>query len=309
MIALYILVAVAVLVLALALVGYRMGLYVPPQTEKSIYNIPDSDQYAPYKKQIFRMMDTVCALPYEEVCITSYDGLRLYAKYYETAKGAPLQIMFHGYKCRGERSFCGGLQTALEGGFNALLIDQRAHGKSEGKCLTFGVKERYDCLSWVNYAVARFGADTKILLYGMSMGAATVLMAAGLDLPKNVVGIAADCGYTSPEDIVKKVLADMHLSFAYPVAMLSARIFGGFKLNEASALEAMEHCHVPVLLVHGGDDRFVPCEMSRQNYSHCASDYKRLLIVPNAGHGMSYMVDNAAYYSALAEFQHEALNK
>lgn len=141
------------------------------------------------------------------------------AQYYAGRPGAPVQIMMHGYKSGAERDFCGGAQIAVQGGYHVLLVDQRAHGKSEGRCLTFGIQERYDCRAWVNYAVGRFGADTKILLYGVSMGAATVLMAGGLNLPRNVVGIVADCGYSSPAAIIRKVIRDQHLPI-FPVYYL-----------------------------------------------------------------------------------------
>lgn len=307
-----ILIALAVLVIATAYICYRKGLVVPEQTEKMLFYMPKTEQYAPYKEEFLSMTRAALAIPYEDVFITAFDGVRLHAKFYPGASpAAPVQLLFHGYKSAAERDFCGGLQFAREGGYNVLLVDQRAHGKSEGKCLTLGVKERQDCLSWVNYAVARFGADSKLLLYGMSMGATTVLSAAGLDLPKNVVGIAADCGYTSPEAIVKKVMRDMKLPvfLLYPIARLSGLLFGGFDLEALSAPEALSHCTVPVLFVHGGDDRFVPCEMGRENYESCASEYKRLLVVPGAGHGLSYMLDKTAYLDALHDFQRAALGE
>lgn len=149
------------------------------------------------------MIRDTLSIPYEDVFITSFDGLRLHAKFYAASeRKAPVQIMFHGYKSSAERDFCGGLREGIDGGFNVLLVDQRAHGESEGKYLTFGVNERFDCLSWASYAAERFGNDVKIYLYGISMGAATVLMASALPLPKSVSGIVADCGYTSPKDII-----------------------------------------------------------------------------------------------------------
>ena len=192
----------------------------------------------------------------------------------------------------------------MESGYNVLLVDQRAHGRSEGKCLSFGVLERRDCLSWVNFVVSRAGEGAKIVLYGMSMGAATVLMAAGLKLPENVVGIVADCGYTAPEAIIKTVIRKYHLPVfpIYPLIRLGGRLFGGFDLEEASAARAMDECDIPVLFIHGGDDRFVPCDMGRENYAHCRSAGKELLSVPGAGHGMSYMVDKTAYLTAVSTF-------
>lgn len=312
MIILWIILSLAALIVAAAYLCYRKGLTVPAQTEKMLFYMPETEQYAPYKAEFRAMTRAALAIPYEDVYTTSFDGLKLHAKLYTgSSPDPPVQILFHGYKSGAERDFCGGLQFAREGGYNVILVDERAHGKSEGKCLTLGIKERYDCLSWVNFAVDYFGADTKILLYGMSMGATTVLMATGLDLPKNVVGVAADCGYTSPSAIVKKVLRDYKVPVAlvYPLARLAGLLFGGFDVEAASAPEALANCTLPVLFVHGGDDRFVPCDMGRENYAACASENKRLLIVPNAGHGLSYMLDKKAYLDALHEFQRVALGE
>lgn len=198
----------------------------------------------------------------------------------------------------------------MQGGYHVLLVDQRAHGKSENRCLTFGIQERYDCRAWVNYAVGRFGADTKILLCGVSMGAATVLMAGGLHLPRNVVGIVADCGYSSPAAIIRKVIRDQHLPI-FPVCQLirlGGKLFGGFDLESATVTDALAHCDIPVLLIHGGDDRFVPCDMGHENYAHCAARSKQLLVVPGAGHGLSYMVDREAYLAALESFLRSVLD-
>lgn len=297
------------LVFAASYICYRLCFSVPKQTEADLYRLPDTEQYAPYREVMTQMVAAVLALPYEDVWITSDDGLRLHGKYYAGQPGAPVQIMMHGYKSGAERDFCGGLQVAVQGGFHVLLVDQRAHGKSEGKCLTFGILERYDCRAWVNYAVGRFGTDTKIFLYGVSMGAATVLMAGGLALPHNVVGIVADCGYSSPAGIIQKVIRDQHLPVfpVYSLIHLGGKLFGGFDLASATVTEALTHCRIPVLLIHGGDDRFVPCEMGRENYAHCAAHDKHLLIIPGAGHGLSYLVDREAYLTALASFTDSVL--
>lgn len=266
--------------------------------------LPDTEQYAPYRPKIAELLKETEKLPYEDVYISSDDGLKLHAKYYEAKAGAPLRIMFHGYKSNADLDFCGGLCYSLKDGFNVLLADQRAHGKSEGKCLSFGVKERYDCLEWARYAALRFGKNCKIILNGMSMGAATVLMACGLNLPENVVAVVADCGYTSPEAIVKKVIKDRKypVRLVYPLVRAGGLIFGGFDIEEASALKAMQVCKIPVFFVHGESDLFVPCDMSRQNYDSCACKTKKLLTIKGAGHGISFMVDRNAYQSALNEF-------
>ena len=297
--------ALGALTLGLSYACCRIGIRVPPRKEEDYFYMPATEQYEPYRELSKRMIRATLDIPYEDVQTVSRDGLRLHAKLYAAVDPkAPVQIMFHGYKSTAERDFCGGLRVAREKGYNVILVDQRAHGKSEGKYLTFGIKERFDCLSWIDFAMLRFGSDAKIVLYGISMGAATVLMAAGENLPDNVKGIVADCGYSSPKGIICSVLRAHHCPAfpIYPLARLGARIFAGFDLEETSAAQAMDKCLTPVLFVHGGDDRFVPCSMSEENYRRCKAENKRILIVPGAGHGMSYMLDKPAYLKNLDEF-------
>ena len=288
---------------------YRLAFSVPEQSREALFEMPDTEQYAPYSAEARQMISDALEIPYKEAVVTSYDGLRLFGKCYIASADAPWLIMLHGYRSGAERDFCGGLKFGIDSGFNVLLVDQRAHGKSEGKCLTFGIKERYDCLTWINYVISQAGGSCKIALYGMSMGAATVLMAAGSELPKNVVCIVADCGYTSPKAIIKKVIREMHYPIfpTYALVRLGGMLFGGFGIEEYSAVQAMEKGDIPVLFIHGDDDRFVPCDMSRENHRHCRAEGKKLLIVPNAGHGMSYMSDKRAYLGTVSEFLKSAL--
>lgn len=282
---------------------YRVVFAVPKGCTDDAHLLPKGEQYDKLRDKMLETVDAAAAIPFEDVFITTKDGLRLHGRYYETAPGAPVQILFHGYRSNALRDFSGGLQLALESGCNALLVDQRAHGASGGKCLSFGVLERRDCLEWIEYVNERFGRDVPVVPVGVSMGAATVLMASGLELPENVVGIIADCGYTSPRAIICKVASDMKLParLVYPLVRLGARLFGGFDPDECSAEDALRSAKVPVLLIHGEDDRFVPCEMSRTNHAACRSE-ARLLTVPGAGHGLSYLIDYDGYRSAVLSF-------
>ena len=309
MIAVYILVIILLLTVIASYVCYRLAFSVPDAGTESLFLIPDSEQYTPYAPQIYEMIHHALSIPFEAVSITSCDGLKLYGRCYSAAPEAPWLIMFHGYRSGAERDFCGGLPYGIESGFHVLLVDQRAHGKSEGRCLTFGIKERRDCLSWIEYVRSRAGNDAHIVLYGMSMGAATVLMAPALALPESIAGIIADCGYTSPSAIIRKVVRDRHLPMfpTYALLRLGGRLFGGFDLEAASAGSAMEQCDVPVLFIHGQADRFVPCDMSLENFSRCRSPEKFLLTVADAGHGMSYLVDRDAYLQAVSDFLQKIL--
>jgi pimeloyl-ACP methyl ester carboxylesterase len=176
--------------------------------------------------------------------------------------------MFHGYRGTSEKDLSGGIQRCRKLGHSAFIVDQRCSRESEGDVITFGIKEHRDCLSWVAFMVEHFGPDVRIILCGISMGAATVMTAAGCPLPQNVVGVLADCGFTSAEEIIKRVagLMKMPPNLSYPFVRLGARIFGGFDLNADSALEAAKRCKLPLMLVHGEEDDFVPCEMSRRIY-------------------------------------------
>ena len=158
------------------------------------------------------------------------------------------------------------------------------------------MKERQDCLKWIEYAQKRFGEDTPVLLCGISMGAATVLMASGLRLPDCVKGIIADAPFTNPKEIIVKVCRDRKLAprIVWPLLRLGARIYGGFDPTGADAAEAVKRSPVPILLIHGEDDRFVPCEMGRR-IAAANPDRVELHTFPRAGHGLSFLVDRPRY--------------
>ncbi len=304
MVLVWIALGAAVAVLLISFACFYMAFFVPKREDSDEeYPIPPGRVYEPYRETMVAWMKEVRALPFEAVSITSFDGLKLCGKYYEYAPGAPIELMFHGYRGAAERDLCGGVQRSFALGRSALIVDQRASGNSEGRVITFGVYESRDCVSWVEFMLRRFGKDVRIVLTGISMGAATVMMAAGKPLPPNVKGVLADCGYTSAQDIIKKVIRDMKLpaDLLYPFVRLGGKLYGGFDVEETPPIEAMKTCSLPVIFFHGDDDAYVPCEMSRLNYEVCTAE-KRLVIVPGAGHGLSYMLDGEGYIQALREF-------
>ena len=298
----------ATLILLLAYFCFYLVFYVPRRTppNEEEYSIPPGKIYEPHRDTMVAWMKEARSLPHENVSIRSFDGLTLCGKYYECTPGAPIELMFHGYRGTAERDLCGGVQRCFALGRNALIVDQRASGRSEGNVITFGVKESRDCHSWVEFMISHFGSNVKIILTGISMGAATVLTAAGKPLPKNVIGVLADCGYTSAKDIIQKVMRQLKLPprLLYPFVKLGARLYGHFDLEETSPIEAVKNCTVPIFFAHGETDDFVPCEMSRINYEACTAP-KKLLTVPGAGHGLSYLIDGDGYLAALAEFSPE----
>ena len=295
---------IALLLLA-SLICFFLVFYVPRRrpTEEEDYNIPPGKIYEPHRDTMVAWMKEIRATAHEDFSIRSFDGLTLWGKYYEYAPGAPIELMFHGYRGTAERDLCGGVQRCFALGRSALIVDQRTSGRSEGHIISFGVNESRDCLAWVDFMVSHFGPNVKIILTGISMGAATVLTAAGNPLPPNVIGVLADCGYTSAKEIIQKVMRQLKLptKLLYPFVKLGARLFGRFDLEEVSPIEALKNCTVPVFFVHGETDDFVPCDMSKSNYNVCPTP-KKLYTVPGAGHGLSFPLAPQEYLDALRAF-------
>ena len=307
MIVVYIVLAVltvfTIATFTVAYAAYRKAFYAVPNPDPNNYELPNSEQYRANKERMYSLIKELEDIPFEEVTITSHDGLKLYGRYYHRCDGAPVHIEFHGYRSMAIRDFCGGDSFVRSLGHNTLLVDQRAHGKSEGNSITFGIKERRDCLDWVNYINERFGNKTKIFLIGVSMGAATVLMATELDLPENVVGIMADSPFSSPWLVIGSVARKMHIpvKLAFPFVRLGAKVFGGFDLIETSAMGAVKKAKVPILLVHGEADRLVPCYMSREIAEKSASKVT-LITFPEVDHALSYIIYPDKYTETAIKF-------
>ncbi|MBR5093767.1 MAG: alpha/beta hydrolase, partial [Oscillospiraceae bacterium] len=302
MLLLWILLALLLVAFAIALGAYLFAYQSPHKGQNDPYFAPDGSRYTPESGPMYGMIREMEQLPWEEIQIRSHDGLLLFGRYLHVADGAPLQIQMHGYRGQAFRDFCGGNKIARELGLNTLVVDQRAHGKSQGHTISFGINERWDCQAWAEYAAERW-PGTPITLAGISMGAATVLMASDLPLPEEVCGILADCGYTSPRAIIKKVCWDMprYMRILYPFTSLSAELFGHFDPDAGSALGALANTRLPILLVHGEADAFVPCEMSRELAAGCASPVT-LETFPGAGHGGSYLSDPERYSRIVRDF-------
>lgn len=268
--------------------------------------IPEGDIYESHREDMIAWTHAIRAMNPKEFSITSRDGLTLRGKFYELTPDAPVEILFHGYRGHAERDLNGGVFRCAALGHSALLVDHRASGASDGKVITFGVKESEDCLLWIDFVIKHFGSDVRIFLGGVSMGAATVMMASGKALPPNVQGILADCGYSSAREIIKKVVREMKLpaDLLYPFIKLGARLFGGFDLDATPPVEAVKHSKTPIIFLHGDTDDFVPCDMSRECFEACTSP-KALVTIKGAGHGLAYPVDKEGYVEAVKAFYGE----
>ena len=283
---------------------FYITFYNPEKVKisKSAYAIPNNKTYAPYRDKMLVWQKEMEETEYENVTAKSFDGLTLCAKYYEVNKGAPIELMMHGYRGNAKRDLCGGITRAFAVGHNVLLIDQRASGNSEGHVITFGINESKDALVWLDYLERRFGSDVKIILTGVSMGASTALMCIERGLPKCVKGILADCGFSSVKDIIMYVGKKKYpMKLMYPFVKMGAKIFGKFDPEEISPRDAVKKSPVPIFFAHGDADTYVPCYMSEENYNACTS-HKKLVIIEGAGHVLCYPAAPDKYIKEVTDF-------
>lgn len=301
---LIILAVLAATVLITSAVCFYMVFYSSRRKHEDDSPIPDSKIYEAYREEMAAWIKAADAMPYKRVSIRSFDGLTLRGRYFEYSKDAPIELLMHGYRGSSRRDLSGGVARCFELGHSALIVDHRGSGESDGRVITFGINESRDCADWVDFIIKEIKPDAKIILTGISMGAATVLITSARELPPNVIGVLADCGYTSARQIIKKVMRDMKLppDVFYPFIKLGARIFGRFDVDETSPVEAMASCRLPVIFFHGDTDDFVPHEMSAANFAACVSANKRLVTTRGAGHGLCFPVDRDTYIAELRTF-------
>lgn len=258
-----------------------------------------------YAEQMQRGIDFYNSADKEFFTIRIRDDLSLSAAYIDNDKTDVVIILLHGYRSNVVYDFSGALELYHKLGFSILMPDQRSHGKSEGKYITYGIKERFDCVSWCEFAAEHF-KNKRIILDGISMGATTVLMASAEHLPNNVLGIIADSGFTSPYDIIGKVAADMGYPkrLVMPVLRLGIRLLAGFDPKELSTTDALKKNNIPLLLVHGKADTFVPYQMTVESYN-AANSRKRLVLTEKADHGLSFFVEHDRVLGELIDFFEE----
>lgn len=261
---------------------------------------PD-ETYAPIIREKARALRE---LGLEQVAIRSREGYVLRAHWYPAEGAKRTVILAHGWRSLWSLDFSASAPFLHEQACNLLLIDQRCHGESGGDLISYGIQERYDILSWLSWLEENH-PGTPVYLCGLSMGAATVLMTAELPEAKGVAGIIADCGYSTPDEIVRMGVQKTLGGLTAPTMAavnLNCKRRAGFTLKSASPIEAMaKNTEIPCLFIHGGDDRFVPVRMSIENYYACKAP-KELFVVPGADHGMSFMVDPEGYQKKVLDF-------
>ena len=289
-----ILIALAVLVAAYFAVCAALTAGTLLRRKRKEPDPAETRSLAPYAELIRSGVRWLREQNTEKVEITSFDGLRLRALYLPAENARCTAILMHGYRSEFLWDFAGAYQLLHEYGCNLLVPWQRAHGESEGKVICMGIKERRDCADWARYIEARNGKELPIVLEGMSMGAATVLMATGEPLPENVRGVVADCGFGSLWREFGHVLTHRTHLPLHPIletCSLLCRLFFGFSYKAYTTGEALRGSKKPLLLIHGEADHFVPAYFSKENFEASAAEDKTLVLVPNAGHGASFLLE------------------
>ena len=239
----------------------------------------------------------------EDVSIESDDGLRLVGDLFPMDESSHRYLIaVHGYTGKRSDMYAYAMLYA-ERGFNVLTPDMRSHGESDGRYIGMGWLDRKDILKWIDLILDR-DPQAEIVLHGVSMGGATVMMTSGEALPKNVVAIVDDCGYTSVWDVFSDELKYLfHLPdfpFLYTASGL-AKLRAGYTFGEASALEQVKKSETPILFIHGSEDNFVHTEMVYRLYDTCPMR-KELYVAEGAGHGQSLFIDPEQYVSRVFGF-------
>lgn len=290
------------------LVELAMDRSKEERVEVSLPFISGDVEYAAFQKlqavSASKLEDGDC----ETVEIAADDGVRLIGHWHKAEAPKRVIIAMHGWRSSWARDFGMVAKFFHNTDCHVLYAEQRGQNNSGGEYIGFGLMERYDCLEWIKWVNEQGLDDLPIYLCGVSMGATTVLMAAGFNLPDNVHGIIADCGYTSPYAVWKHVAEEnLHIDYDKWMSELAdemcrERIL--FSSKDYSTTRALAGCTVPVLFVHGTEDQFVPIEMTYENYQACTAQ-KRLLVVPGAVHGMSYLTDRERYEKEVLQFWQE----
>lgn len=236
----------------------------------------------------------------EDVYIQSQDGLKLHGDFIDQKSGVYM-IMIHGYRSDGS-SIISPIKKMYKCGYNLLIPDLRGHGESEGDYIGMGWDDRKDIIQWIDYILS-IDPQASIILYGVSMGGATVMNVSGEKLPHQVKAIIEDCGYTSAWDVIKTHtdMSEFQSEIALRMASFVTMIKAGYRLEDVQPIEQVKKSQTPILFIHGAQDSFIPVEMVKKLYN-AASCPKEMLIITKGNHANSCAVDPQTYYRTIFEF-------
>ena len=294
-----------ILILGLSFVGnYFYNLALNPDTPKDIvFGTPEEAEATSGQVLDSDIQWLLTESNYTDETLTSFDNLNLHAyKVLNQNDSNKWVITVHGYtsECINMSSYA---KNYYDIGYNVLIPDLRSHGLSEGDYIGMGWDDRLDIIDWIN-TILEYNPNAEIVLHGVSMGAATVSMVSGEDLPSNVKAIVADCGYTSVWDEFAYQLDDLFSLPEFPilnVSSLVAKVRAGYFLGEASTLKQVAKSKTPILFIHGDEDDFVPYYMMEELYNATSSE-KEMLTIKNAGHAKASEVDPETYWTTVSNF-------
>ncbi len=308
MIIFWILLGIILLVLAAGYIIFRLASVPGKRAELVNMELLDSQLDNTLPIPIKEGIDFMKEFAPQELTMTTFDGVKLRGRWVPAENARGTFLLLHGWSGSVERDFCCILSVYHNMGMNLLMADQRAQNKSGGRYMTFGVKESRDAAHWVRYHNEHFGA-CPLIIDGISMGASSALMAMEHELPNNVRGIIADSGFTSPWDIIAQVAKQSARVPAFPLIYATAlwcKLLAGYDPKKHTTIEAMKKSRLPVLLLHGIEDNFVPYTMSKEAYDAYEGE-KEILLVEGAGHGMSYLTDRQRCTKVLNGFINKVL--
>ena len=279
---------------------YRVIFYSPKKGQNDEMRAEPSLDYQGMRDKSIELITKMTSLPYEDIYMKSRDGLKLHGYFYENKNSNHYVLMFNGYRGTPRRDFSGGALEAIGFGKNVLLIDQRAHGKSEGHSITFGRKEQYDVVEWIKFSREKWGNSIKITIVGISMGGATVLMASDKIDPS--VNVIADCPYSNEKDVIKSSMKKLGFppTLFWPLAYLSSILFSHASLKDDARIN-VSNSKSKILIIHGTGDTIVPIEMSERVLpgNEDRVQYERF---EGAEHALSYLREPDRYRQIIKNF-------
>lgn len=308
-------ITLSVLIVVIMVTGVLAGNYfydlaLNPESDKSVVLSAPHNQMSTDKEAAKEGTDVkiendkwFADSGYQSVYLTAYDGLKLHAYSIKNAKPSDKWvIVVHGYGGKAQHMTESARKFA-EMGYNVLMPDARGHGKSEGDYIGMGWHERLDMVDWTEQLVTDYG-DIEIVLYGVSMGGATVMMTSGEELPANVKAIVEDCGYSSVKGEFGYQLEELFNLPTFPILEFSSMVTyfrAGYTLEEGSAVKQVEKSKTPMLFIHGDSDTFVPFSMLDEVYE-AANVEKEKLVVEGAGHGEASKYAGDLYWTTIEAF-------
>lgn len=304
----YILCGVALFLILTQVLKFFIFLYVAigrTKEQKKAERVRAKDiREAEFQRRCIRSQEWIMAQNPEEIKIEGFRGVMLTGHFIPAKDQKRIVLAFHGWRSNWKKDFAFCAQKFLEQGCSVLLVEQRAHGRSGGKHIGFGILERFDCVKWTEFLHEKYGNRTPVYLYGVSMGASTVLMASSLALPGNVKGIIADCGFTTPYLMIVRFANKILKRGEFPEVPIVNKLckwLAGYDFKEYSTLEALKECKLPILFIHGKKDEFVPYSMTLDNFKQCKSR-KELFLVEGADHCRCFYIAPDEYMRKIQQF-------